>query len=477
MLVGLEIHMVISNHKLHCPCKYYAINTQSTTAAVRHSLHTLDYTIHKYRYSIKNCPYELDETLPKVPTPAILKTAANIAKNFNAKLCNPETGYIIQRKLILDGSLISGYQRTGIFAKDGIFKNIRIRQLRLEEDSCKKNTKNQWIVSRQGLPLIELTTEPFEYSENLQKSLSELAQHMREFTNIRGIGTIRQDINIDAGLGKTQIKGVQTLQLVDLLVKKEQLRQVKYRKAITGLRYNIFFKTRNWIVLNYSCTDPAILQTELEAYLNVHAPAHKWRDANNLLVSEKFNHTILSHFFGLHQVGKWPTVRKAEPSGQTAFLRRCQTTDRYVLEPNLPPIKLKEPDLHKKVTKKERLLEMNYELANRLLNKLHKLGFIKFTVIKHILQAFEAGTITKYQIPLIEQKLLAKEKLENILSDPELAPLTEKDLFAILGKSKFREFQGFKHAILSQYRHKIYDIEKIFVLMNSVYHEYLKQGN
>ena len=145
----------------------------------------------------------------------------------------------VMRKTVIDGSNTSGFQRTCIIASDGWIKvkekTIPIQALSLEEDAARKTgTENEgktirYRIDRLGIPLIEVTTGPVIYSPlEAQEVALVIGTILRDTGKVmRGLGTIRQDLNVSLPNGALiEIKGVQELDLISTVVEYEVQRQL-----------------------------------------------------------------------------------------------------------------------------------------------------------------------------------------------------------------------------------------------------------
>jgi glutamyl-tRNA(Gln) amidotransferase subunit E len=145
----------------------------------------------------------------------------------------------VMRKTVIDGSNTTGFQRTCIIASDGWIKvggkTIPIQAASLEEDAARKTgTENEgktirYRIDRLGIPLIEVTTGPVIYSPTeAQEVAFAIGRILRDTGKvIRGLGTIRQDLNVSIPNGALiEIKGVQELDLISKVVEYEVQRQL-----------------------------------------------------------------------------------------------------------------------------------------------------------------------------------------------------------------------------------------------------------
>lgn len=234
--IGFEIHKQIDHNKLFCNCSSISSNKTNINSNKKIELvdifndTDLQYKEYKYKVSENICNYEIDE-LPPVLNRKILEKALEIAKTLNFKLLNP---LIIMRKRILDGSIPSGYQKSILIGYGGhiIFqdKKYSLEQIYLEEDSGIKNN-DYFNLERLGIPLIEITSSVFKINEDVENTsfFIELLKIINNTVNLfevpRGIGTVREDINISTGNGKVELKGVQNISSLNNIIKEELKRQ------------------------------------------------------------------------------------------------------------------------------------------------------------------------------------------------------------------------------------------------------------
>lgn len=253
--VGLEIHIQLdTGRKLFCHCKPELKNTEPDFRIIRRlrpamsELSSIDpaalwefrkmKTIMYEGYNDVTCLVELDEEPPHEPDEESLLLALAVSKAFNAKVLDE---IYVMRKVVIDGSNVSGFQRTMVVAYDGlaVFPNYRVPiwTISLEEDAARKIEERGDLVvyrlDRLGIPLIEISTGPMEYPP---QSIAEVAwligrTVMNTRRTKRGLGAIRQDLNISIAKGaKTEVKGVPELSLIPKVIEYEVLRQVNLLK-------------------------------------------------------------------------------------------------------------------------------------------------------------------------------------------------------------------------------------------------------
>lgn len=248
---GLEIHQQLSGTKLFCACPAEIREdepdftlTRSLRAsqgesgevdvAAAHAQSKQKYYVYQ-GYHESTCLVECDEEPVSAPSPRAVETAAMVSRMLGMTFVDEVH---VMRKAVVDGSNTSGFQRTMLVSLNGTIHDVRIDRLCLEEDSCKVVSRNQdhdiYNLSRLGIPLLEITTLPDITSpEHLKETASALGMVLRSTGRVRrGLGTIRQDVNISvAGGSRVEIKGVQDLDGMPVLAENEASRQ----KALIAL--------------------------------------------------------------------------------------------------------------------------------------------------------------------------------------------------------------------------------------------------
>lgn len=190
----------------------------------------------KFLYSYNpesSCLLELDEKPPDPVNPAALETVLKISKLLNASVVDEVH---VMRKTVIDGSSVSGFQRTALIAMNGYigttFGRVGIRTVSLEEDSATALQKGpdfvEYRLDRLGVPLVEIATSAEMHTPEQVKEVAEtLGMLLRSFPVVRGIGSIRQDVNVSIEAGaRIEIKGFQELEKMAQLVENEAKRQL-----------------------------------------------------------------------------------------------------------------------------------------------------------------------------------------------------------------------------------------------------------
>lgn len=198
-------------------------------------------------YSDTTCLVEMDEEPPHSLNDEALDVALMMA--LMLKMQVPDVVHVM-RKVVIDGSNTTGFQRTAIVALGGPESTINdpegpvhIQAICLEEDAARKISETEdkvvFRLDRLGIPLIEVSTAPeIKSPEQAQRVALKLGQLFRILGKVkRGIGTIRQDINISLEKGaKVEIKGVQDLELISKVVELEVQRQLRLLEIRNELR-------------------------------------------------------------------------------------------------------------------------------------------------------------------------------------------------------------------------------------------------
>lgn len=252
LMSGLEVHQQLKTEKklfCHCPAGIYQKDGQYDAEVIRHMRPTLSEmggydgtalmefkTKKTIVYHIANettCTYDVDDTPPFIINQEALKIAIEVALLLKTNIVGE---LHITRKQYLDGSIPTGFQRTGIISIEGEIplknKNVRIIQLSLEEDSCREVSDvghvRTYTTDRLGMPLIETVTYP---DMKTPDEVAEAAHYIR-FLNrstgkVRtGIGAAREDVNVSiTGGTRIEIKGVSHIKLIPELVHNEVFRQ------------------------------------------------------------------------------------------------------------------------------------------------------------------------------------------------------------------------------------------------------------
>ena len=191
---------------------------------------------------------EMDEAPPLGHDSKAIDATLTIAAMMDAK---PVPVLQVMRKTVVDGSNTSGFQRTTLVATDGILMTetgeVGIDVICLEEDSARKldtrSTEHGEVViytlDRLGVPLVEIATAPDVQSpEHAKETALALGTLLRDTRMVRrGLGTIRQDLNVSLACGdRVEIKGCQDLDWIPRIIRLEMARQLHLYRLANDLR-------------------------------------------------------------------------------------------------------------------------------------------------------------------------------------------------------------------------------------------------
>lgn len=258
---GLEVHQQLDTAaKLFCSCKPQLFKGEPEITFLRRLRPTQSElgqvdpaALFEFQKGVKilyeatresACLVEMDEEPPHDLNREAVEIALIAALMMKAK---PVDEIHVMRKTVIDGSNTTGFQRTCVVALNGEFdikgKKVPIQHVSLEEDAARKMGEGSQIIryriDRLGIPLIEVTTAPVIYSpQEAEETALTIGRILRATRKVRrGLGTIRQDLNISIRDGAlTEIKGVQELELVSRVIENEVQRQLSLLKIRDELK-------------------------------------------------------------------------------------------------------------------------------------------------------------------------------------------------------------------------------------------------
>ena len=247
--VGLEIHQQLdTKKKLFCDCipteeEEFTRKFSRRLRAAKSELGKIDpaalfestksKTIMYYANPNSSCLVEEDEEPPHTLDSDAKNIALLIGSALESKIF-PEIH--VMRKTVIDGSNTTGFQRTMLIAQGGSIEvggeKVGVQSICLEEDAGKliKDEENYRFFSldRLGVPLVEIALDPVEGDPKFVKDIALTLGRLLRVTKrvMRGIGTIRQDVNISIeGGGVIEVKGVQQLDQLEKIIEFEAKRQ------------------------------------------------------------------------------------------------------------------------------------------------------------------------------------------------------------------------------------------------------------
>jgi len=428
---GIEIHQQLeTGHRLFCSCpprlsdEHPALTIVRRLRAVAGEMGVVDpAALHElsvgrsFEYKVfggENCLVETDCEPPHGLDAEALGTALEAALMLK---CFIPAETAVMRKTVIDGSNPSGFQRTLVLGLDGAMETadgpVRIANVCLEEESAqildRRPDATVYGLDRLGIPLVEIGTEAdISTPEQAREAAERIGMVLRSTGKVkRGIGTIRQDINVSIpGGSRVEIKGAQELRLIPKLVGNEAERQaallrVRDELSASGFKRpqpsfrevtRLFRNTESRIMqgkdvhamvvpgfagfLKRKLTGTRTLGNEIAAFARVRAgipgiihsdeDLQKYgleaefaevgralgaREGDTVIIAAADGETARKTFGALAErigqlLGGVPgEVRKALPSGDTEFLRPLPGAARMYPETDVPPVMLTAPML------------------------------------------------------------------------------------------------------------------------------------
>lgn len=258
MRAGLEVHQQLSTGKLfcRCPCEFsetarssfrrrlWAAGGEERAIDRATSFQASRGRTYVYEAVDSSCLVEGDEEPPRPLDPTALETALIVARLLGARVVDEIE---VMRKIVIDGSNTSGFQRTSLVAVGGSLelhgKRYPIDSVCLEEDAARKVDEDgdevTYRLDRLGIPLLEIATAPvIESGREAREVAEEIGALVRATGRVRrGIGSIREDVNVSIeGGSRIEIKGVQELRLIEAYVEGEARRQAALLTVRDALR-------------------------------------------------------------------------------------------------------------------------------------------------------------------------------------------------------------------------------------------------
>ena len=251
--VGLEIHQQLdSKNKLFCNCRI--VDSTEHDFTFKRILHPTQSEMGSYDQAAifeskkiktvkylssknSNCLIESDEEPPEMVNAEALELVFIISLALH---CTIEDELHVMRKIVIDGSNTTGFQRTILVARNGYLDvdgvRVGIQSICLEEDAARiineqkddKDDAKIFALDRLGIPLIEIALDPISntpiFVTNVAQTIGRLLRATKKVT--RGLGSIRQDVNISTNGGAVvEVKGVQQLSQLALVIDYETKRQ------------------------------------------------------------------------------------------------------------------------------------------------------------------------------------------------------------------------------------------------------------
>jgi len=252
LVAGLEIHQQLDTAtKLFCACPTELRVPEDAARTFTRYLHPTaselgeidDAAVEESRVDREfeylaydsTCLVEADDEPPHRLDEEALRVTLEIAQLLD--MTPVDQGHVM-RKIVVDGSNTTGFQRTMLAATDGVIETddgqVRVEDLMLEEESAQRVEETEagvrYSLDRLGIPLVEIGTKPdISTPEQAREAAERIGMLLRSTGHVkRGLGTIRQDVNVSIAEGaRVEIKGVQNLDDIDDIVRNEVGRQAE----------------------------------------------------------------------------------------------------------------------------------------------------------------------------------------------------------------------------------------------------------
>ncbi|HPR67385.1 MAG TPA: Glu-tRNA(Gln) amidotransferase subunit GatE [Methanothrix sp.] len=268
LVCGIEIHQQLDTAaKLFCGCPTRIRDVEESDhqffrrlrparselgeidrAALEEVLVSRKFIYHSYD---STCLVEADEEPPSELNPEALEIALVVSKLLSMRIADEVH---TMRKIVIDGSNTSGFQRTAYVASHGSIETscgkVGMETICLEEEAARiiddRGDEVVYSLDRLGIPLVEICTSPDIVSPQHAREVAQrLGMILRSTGRVkRGLGTIRQDVNISIRDGaRVEIKGVQDLNLIETIVEVEANRQhllLEIRDELLGRKAQVF---------------------------------------------------------------------------------------------------------------------------------------------------------------------------------------------------------------------------------------------
>jgi len=261
LVAGLEIHQQLDTAtKLFCACPTELREPEAADHSFTRYLHPTKSELgeiddaaleesmvdreFEYLAYDTTCLVEEDDEPPGRVDREAMETAMEIGQLMDMNVVDQVN---VMRKIVVDGSNTTGFQRSMLVANDGEIETsegpVGIEDMLLEEESCQRIEETdagvRFSLDRLGIPLVEIGTKPdIRSPEQAREAAKRIGMLLRSTGKVRrGLGTIRQDVNVSIAEGaRIELKGVQSLDDIDDLVRNEVRRQVGLTDIAEELR-------------------------------------------------------------------------------------------------------------------------------------------------------------------------------------------------------------------------------------------------
>ena len=260
LVAGLEIHQQLdTTSKLFCDCPTNRREPEDSIRSFTRYLHPTKSELgeldeaaveesrvdreFEYLAFDSTCLVEEDDEPPHRLDREALGVTLEIAALLDMEVVDRAH---VMRKIVVDGSNTSGFQRSTLVATDGEIEtsdgSVSVTDMLLEEESAARLEETdegvRWGLDRLGIPLVEIGTGPdIRSPEQAREAAERIGMLLRSTGHVkRGLGTIRQDVNVSIAEGaRIEMKGVQALDEIEDLVRMEVHRQVRLLELADAL--------------------------------------------------------------------------------------------------------------------------------------------------------------------------------------------------------------------------------------------------
>ncbi len=452
---GLEIHQQLDTKKLFCDCpsvlrkdepdfeikrKLHAVAGESgeIDIAAKHEIEQGREFI--YQGYDTTCLIELDEEPPHEINREALKIVLQIAIFLNAKIM-PITQ--IMRKTVVDGSNTSGFQRTVMVARDGWIETeqgkVGIDAIYLEEDAArlvqKEEGKTVYRLDRLGIPLVEISTSPdMKSPEQVKEVALHIGNILRSCKVKRGIGTIRQDLNLSIkGGNRVEIKGFQNpkimIKTLDNEIKREleilgkkKLIQSEVRNALPDGSTE-FLRPMPGAARMYPETDLPLLKIHRNLINDVKKSLPKLRsEVKKELRKEGLNEEMVKLLFKRNKVEEFKEMLKVI---------------------NKPQLIVKS------------LLIFPKEIARRNKLKLDKISEIIEDNLTDVLRFVKEGKILEGQVKNVLMKLVEGKSLKDSIRIEEPSENVEEKIIKIIKEKPGLSLKAYMGLVMKEFKGQV----------------------
>jgi glutamyl-tRNA(Gln) amidotransferase subunit E len=249
--VGIEIHQQLGTGvKLFCSCP--AVKSEELPLSFERRLRPSQSELGRidpaavfefnkgkvnlYRWNPESsCLVEADEEPPHPLSHDALETVILISQMLGSRVIDEVH---VMRKIVIDGSNTTGFQRTAVVGLGGKLafngdRTVAVQSITVEEDAARvlgeDSKSRQYALDRLGVPLVEIALDPIaDSADDVESAALQLGRALRSTGRVaRGLGSIRQDLNVSVMDGEVvEVKGVQKLNLIAKVVRYEATRQL-----------------------------------------------------------------------------------------------------------------------------------------------------------------------------------------------------------------------------------------------------------